>query len=280
MHSRSEMVLKAMLSRCSPQQRHALERFLPENERLQLANLPTFSHEAPAEKFSNSGALEKVHWSWFLPTLKTYAARDQRLFLSALDPHAAEQLGEALKQKGPLEEITQTARAYLREQLLHSLIGADERVLPGEFLPASPLNRLLDLSKKELIRLIDILSLYDLCFELRQIVETKILKKIYSFLTEGQRNALKQISPPKEMTSFPRLGLERWDGTEESLRNMLHKRGLARLGIALSGQDADLVWTICHHLDIGRGGTLFKLCVKESALRERIDQLCANDPTS
>lgn len=257
------MVLKALLSRRPPEERQALERFLPESERLFLSDLPTFSEEVTVERFSNGGTLERVHWSWFLPTLKTYAPRDQRLFLSALDVHAAEQLSNALSQKGSFEEITQTARSYLREQLLHSLVGTHERILPSEFLPASPLNRLLELSKKELMRLIDFLALYDLCTEVRQIVETKILKKIYSFLTEEQRSALKQISTRKETYPFVRLGLERWDGMEESLRILLHKRGLARLAVALSGQDSDLIWTICHHLDIGRGGTLFKLCAKE-----------------
>lgn len=257
------MVLKALLSRRSLQERQALERFLPESERLRLSQLPTFSEEITPERFSNVGTLEKVHWSWFLPTLKTYAPRDQRLFLAALSPHAAEQLSQSLSQNGSFEEITETARCYLREQLLHSLVGPRDRVLPPEFLPASPLNRLLELSKKELIRLIDYLSLYDLCAELRQIVETKILKKIYSFLSDEQRNVLKQISNRKEVHPIPRLGLERWDGMEESLRILLHKRGLARLGLALSGQDSDLIWSICHHLDIGRGGALFKLCAKE-----------------
>lgn len=76
---------------------------------------------------------------------------------------------------------------------------------------------------------------------------------------------MKKISAQKEISPWPRLGLDRWDGEEESFRHLLHKRGLARLGLALSGQDPDLVWAICHQLDIGRGHTLFKLCGKSAA---------------
>ena len=127
-------------------------------------------------------------------------------------------------------------------------------------LPSAPLNSLLYLSKKELIALIDDLAMYDLAAELRQIVETKILKKIYSLLSEEQKKLLKMAVAQRETISFPRLGLDRWDRTEESLRYLLHRRGLVRLGAALSGQDPDLIWYLCHRLDIGRGSALFKFC--------------------
>ena len=260
--SRSELVLKAFLSRSPPEKRRALERFLPEHERLLLAKLPVITE--PSSGFPKEEMLENVHWSWFLPTLKSYSTREQRLFLSALSPLAAEQLSQALSLRGPLEEISSPAQIYLRKQLFHSLVGPHERLLPIDYLPASPLNRLLSLTKKELTRLIDRLSLYDLAVEMRQIVETKILKKIYSFLTEEQKSALKKMAAPKATTGFPRLGLDRWDGKEESLKILLHRRGLARLGLALSGQDPDLIWLLCHQLDIGRGGQLLKLCAKEA----------------
>ena len=65
-----------------------------------------------------------------------------------------------------------------------------------------------------------------------------------------------------------------WDG--ESLRTLLHRRGLMRLGAGLFGQDPDLIWTLCHQLDIGRGGAVMKLCTKEAAseiARRQIEEL-------
>jgi hypothetical protein len=265
MTQKTQMVLKAWLTRCPPEQRIALERFLPEAERQQLAELPPLEAEISAEQCFHGGSLNKVHWSWFLPPLKSYAPRDQKLFLSALEHHAAEQLKATLNIRTPLDSVTEMGKAYLQMKLLHSLTDSHTGILPIELLPQSPLNVLATLGKKDLIRLINFLSLYDLCAEVRQIVDTKMLKKIYGFLSREHQAVLKTISAQVlETHPFPRMGLDRsWDGEEESLHVLLHRKGLTRLGIALSGQDPDLIWIICHHLDIGRGGSLLKLCGKE-----------------
>ncbi len=257
------MVLKAFLSRCEPEKKRKLERFLPQDERLQLEKLPLFPEEVIPEEFANGSILGKVHWSWFLPTLKTYPEPEQKLFLSALNANAAKNLAKALTLSMYSQELTEIAKDYLRQILLNSLIGPGDRLLPIDYLPPSPLNPLLNLSKKELTHLIDLLSLYDLAEELRQIVETKILKKIYSFLSDEERHFLKMAMAHKEPLLLTRMGLDRWDGSEENFRMILHRRGLARFGAALSGQDPDLIWYLSHQLDIGRGNVLFKQCTKE-----------------
>lgn len=275
MNERERIVLKAFLSKCPPEQRAALERFLPVEEREKLQILP----ECTTEGFSND-ILEQVHWSWFLPTLKTFSAREQQLFLAALDVTTARALAKALGISEHREPITEVAKAYFRSQLLSSLVGPHERLLPTAYLPPSTLNKLLQLSKKELIQLIDRLSLFDLAAELKHIVDTKTLKRISQCLTAEQISTLKMIPIPKDPHPLPRMGLDQWDGSEETLRSLLHRRGLARLGLALSGQDSDLIWMLCHLLDIGRGGTLFKLCgstpIPElSALaRNQVEELC------
>jgi len=38
----------------------------------------------------------------------------------------------------------------------------------------------------------------------------------------------------------------------------LHRRGIMRLGYALSGQHPDFIWHLSHRLDIGRGRLLKK----------------------
>lgn len=261
MRNASETVLKAFLSRCEPERKRALVRFLPEDERLRLESLT--SQEIPIENFSSDAVLDKVHWSWFLPTLKTYAETEQKLFLSTLNTNAAKNLAKELTLSSYSQEITDIARNYLRQILLNSLVGPHNRLLPVDFLPATPLKELLNLSKKELTHLIDFLALHDLAAELRQIVETKILKKIYSLLSEEERKFLKNAMAHKEHFVLARMGLDRWDGSEESLRTILHRRGLARLGAGLSGQDPDFIWYVSHQLDIGRGNALFKQCAKE-----------------
>lgn len=258
-----EMVLKAFLSRCPPEKKARLEAFLSHNTKQKLENIPHFPRESKIEK---GISLDCIHWSWFIPTLKSYSAKEQKLFLSALSSQARENLAQELGfPSPPKEELTELGVLFLRQTLLTSLIGHQSRTLPPEYLPESPLKPLLDLSKQKLIRLIDFLSLYDLAAELRQIVETKILKKIYSLLSEEQKRFLKMAMAHKEPYPLPRLKLEQWDGSEDSLHLLLHKRGLARLGAALSTEDPDLAWYICHQLDIGRGNALFKLCAREAA---------------
>ncbi len=251
---RTDPILKAFLSQYPTD----LTQFLPEKEKTSLEKLGPI-----AFKEEEGSLLDKVHWSWFLPTLKTYSESEQKLFLASVNPYAAKNLAKALILSPSLPELTEISRSYFRKLLTDSLVGPHNLLLPTAFLPPSPLNRLLELNKRELIRLIDFLSLHDLAAELRQIVETKILKKIYSFLSGEEKNFLKKISTQKEPFILARLGLEKWDGSEEPFRSHLHKRGLARLGAALSGQDPDLIWYLCHKLDIGRGAALHKFCMKE-----------------
>jgi hypothetical protein len=275
-----EIILKAFLSLCSPDKKKHLEKFLSPSEQQKLEKMPPFPKERGIDP---QISLEQIHWSWFIPTLKTYSTREQKLFLSALNPEVSLALSQELGfSSPPKEELTAEGADFLQEMLLSHLVGHRSRLIPPSYLPASSLQPLLHLNKKNLIRLVDFLSLYDLAAELRQIVETKILKKIYSLLTGEQKRLLKMAMTQKEPYPLPRLKLEKWDGSEDTLRLLLHKRGLARLGVALSAQDPDLAWYVCHRLDIGRGNALFKLCATEAAtdisegITRQIEELLAN----
>jgi hypothetical protein len=261
---KAHIILKAFLSQCEPEKRVALEKFLPPAEKGELDQLPVPGEDIDSDWISSSKVLERVHWSWFLPTLKTYSEYEQKLFLSALSPYEAKNLAKSLTLSLNGQEISEIGRAFLRKILLDSLLGPHDRLLPVGYLPHSSLSKLLSFSKKELTHLIERLSLYDLVIELKQIVETKILKKIYALLSEEEKKFLKVAMTQKEHFAIGKMGLDRWDGSEESLRTLLHKRGLARLGVGLSTEHPDFIWYICHQLDIGRGSALYKLCTEQS----------------
>ncbi len=263
MRSAVDMILNVFLSQQTTDKQAHLLQFLPENERSHIQQLPSFVNTIKIEDFSNGNILERVHWSWFLPTLKSYSLEEQSLFLSCLNETPARALAAEIPCKFSSIEISPIGCSYLRQVLLNSLIGTHDWLIPIDYLPASNLNKILRLSKNQLIQLIDLLAMHDLAVEIRQIVETKMLKKIYSFLSEGQRRFLKLIAAKHEILQQPKIGLDRWDGQEESLRHLLHRRGLARLGTALSGQNPSLAWYVCHLLDIGRGSALNKLCERE-----------------
>lgn len=283
MRSSALMILNAFLSRQDAEKRERLLHLLSEKDLAKLSHMPSFKEELTPEGFSNESMLERVHWSWFLPTLKSYSPTEQELFLASLEESSARPLTELIPCKIAKEPLTSIGRSYLRQVLLDSLIGPHDRLVPADFLPPSSLNRLLKLSKKKLTNLIDLLAMHDVASEVKQIVETKILKKLYSFLSEAQKKLLKQAAAKPEPFSLPKIGLDRWDGTEDSLRHVLHKRGLGRLGIALSGQDPALIWYVCHQLDIGRGNALFKMSTKEAvsavieAAARQVEELLENE---
>lgn len=283
MRSSERMILNAFLSRHDEQKRDRLLSYLSEKEKGKITQMLPFRDGVLPEEFSSDSMLEGVHWSWFLPTLKSYAPTEAEFFLAALDPTSARPLTELVPCKIAKEPLTPIGKAYLRRILLDSLIGPHDRLIPAELLPPSPLNSLLKLSKKKLILLIDLLSMHDVASEVKQIVETKILKKLYSFLSEAEKKFLKHAAAKPEPFSLPKIGLERWDGTKEALRHVLHRRGLGRLAVALSGQTPALIWYVCHQLDIGRGNTLFKMSTKEAvptvieAAARQVEELLENE---
>lgn len=265
MRSAVDIILSSFLSRQPAEKQERLLQFLSDRERETVKQLLPLSQTAPTEDNTYEKMVKRVHWSWFLPTLKSYSLPEQSLFLAVLDESDARALASEIPCKFTKTEISSLGRSYLRQLLLDSLVGPHDRLLPINYLPPSPLNKILNLSKTQIINLIDLLAMHDLAVEIRQIVETKILKKIYSFLSDEQRRFLKLTVAKHEVSPSPKIGLDRWDGNEETLRHLLHKKGLSRLGTALSGQDPSLAWYVCHLLDIGRGSSLFKLCERQGS---------------
>jgi hypothetical protein len=69
---------------------------------------------------------------------------------------------------------------------------------------------------------------------------------------------LKFCLQQKEKVAAPPLGLERWSGDCEKLKNTLQTRGIIRLGKALSGVHPDFAHHIAYTFDAGRGQTLLR----------------------
>ncbi|MCC6128046.1 MAG: hypothetical protein IT584_02470 [Chlamydiae bacterium] len=260
------------LNKTPDERKQRLFRFLSEEEKSRLSQLSDFQIPLEPSSWKPEFLVDSVHWSWLIAPLKAYLPHEQKLFLASLDPLLAEPLVKSLQLFGPLPSITETAKNYFRSVLEKSLLTETEALLPIHFFSENPLSELLKCSKKQLMHLVDLLALQDLAAELRHIVETKTLKKIYSFLTKEEQKRLKEISSQKDPFLPNRLSLERWDGTEESLRLLLHKRGLSRLGLALADQDPQFVWYLCHQFDIGRAA-IIKLALKQAPDR-RSESIC------
>lgn len=231
----------------------------------------SFIEEAPPkfESFSYQGLTEDVHYSWYLKIFKLYPKNIQEIFLYVLDEGASEKLEKLLKIKKQKKALKKKIVPLFQNIIKKEIVPPS--LLPKKYLPPSKLSPLLDLSKKELVKLIDFLALFDLAIEIPKIVEKDLLKKIDKFLSKEKLSFLKSILPYKEPFSFPPLNIKRFKKSKKDFQTLLHKRGLIRFSEAISVQDKDMIWYICHKLDVGRGEALLKLSRKKSKISKYIE---------
>ncbi len=201
--------------------------------------------------------MKEIHYSWFYSTLSALSPQSGALFLAFFDSKDAAKLGEMLSITSSSFQPSPLARAYLLHFLKEKMMPKD--ILPEPHLPPSPLNQLLELSKDELTHLIDLLGIYDLAAELRQVVDRNLLQEIHAALAPVQMQFLQYASKQPLKWMPPKLNLKDWDKEKKTLQALLHKRGLYRLGKALCREDKSLQWHAVHRLDTGRGEYLMKL---------------------
>jgi len=197
----------------------------------------------------------RIHYSWIAETLKTFDPNLQSLMIAALpDP-----IGNSL---GTIQQIERAAEPYppMSKYLLRLLAEKMSLtdILPEAFLPEESLTFLIKNTKSELINIINFLGIYDLAEEVKTIVNKTLLKSVYSGLTAPQQKFLRNCLHQRQRFTPAKMGLGNWQGDPLELQRVLHRRGIVRLGYALSGQHPDLLWYISRRLDIGRGKLLEK----------------------
>lgn len=260
MNQKSLMACRAFLQKCGEEKKGVLLKHLSPQQQEALESLPNCSGDltrgiTPLEK-----QLEKIHYSWFTPFLRTLSENDARLFLASLGEQKAQSLKKALLLSNGLLPISSPARLFLHHFLLTKILDRETDILPIEYLPESPLNALLELEPVELLALIDYLGLHDLSLELKQIIDTSKLKKIHAALSSDQQAYLKKLMQEKAPLAFRRMSLNQWDGNAETLKGLLHQRGINRLAKALFGQDRSLLWHVSHRLEMEKASLLQQLC--------------------
>jgi hypothetical protein len=220
--------------------------------------------------------LSHIHPSWFVSLIKEYSDADKYSLVAALPPQMQPLLLEHFHLSRTDQTITEFAKDFICERLYLALTHDTKDLLPKEALPLDPLNVLLNISRSQLLEVIDLLSLHDLNSELKSLISAQKLKKLYQLLTLSQKNYLAQIQKKNELLSFKPLGLCYWDGETDLLKKALHQRGLNRLAKALFNSCNSLQWYICHKLDISRATsvqTLMKDMKNKAAHAHLIDQI-------
>ena len=81
----------------------------------------------------------------------------------------------------------------------------NQHLIPFAFLPSHPLNHILSLSQKNLRQLIRFLGLHDLSYEMRKIISTSEMKKIFGGLNKKEGEYLNRLTLQSEPLIFKRF---------------------------------------------------------------------------
>ena len=248
-------MLKGLLS--SSGRSDELLRFLPKAQTEALQSLPT-----PPEGFNPKTLLsadqwsQPIHFSWFSQTLKEYPPTVQSIFLGVLPTSQTQNVREMLSLSFPAKHVAPFLRPFIHDVLRKTMQDTD--LVNEQHLPASSLNCLLQIERKQLIQIADFLGLYDLAADLRQVVDKELLGKIYRALSSEQLHFLHYCSKQPLKWVSAKLGLLAWDGSKKQLNHLLHYRGLIRMAKAIYQEDPSFKWHLLHRLDTGRAKIIQK----------------------
>ena len=271
MHSSSYVVLKNLLEQDTALLTSA-DNFLSEKSRAALKNAPSINTVIKPNQFELTNLLEEVHYSWLLPIFQKLKTEDLPFYLATFKTKLTLKLKKNLKNDIPLPSLSPLASDYLRSNLLANLLENYKALLPKECLPNSSLTPLLHLNKKELIMLINSLSLFDLAKEYFKIIDKETIKKLDGFLSDSEKLFLKGKRHYQDALILKPLNLDKFTGNALVLKALLHKRGLMRLSKALSLHYFDFIWHLAHTLDIGRGQVLLDLTRQKE--NQKISDVC------
>lgn len=247
-------MLKVLMNRYHHGPSSVLLKFLPKDEALLASNQEINSTDFQAILNHPFDVLDRTHYSWLKPLIEEFAAPLCPYFISSLSPSQSQAIKKLYSDQLTIPRLAKSIKPFFL-RALYKKFNADAR-LPIHFLPQTTLTPLANWQKQEIVELINFLGMHDLATEIRRVVSRNDLKNVYPCLSPHQISYLKMCMHQKEQFITPKLGLNFKEIDCKGLLKELHKRGIARLGKALSGQHPDLIWYIVHSLDIGRGKLL------------------------
>ncbi len=269
-------VCAALLERVPYDQRESLLVLLSPEERALAAGLIPANIDIQESFPDYAEQLASIHPSWIAPLLRQLTERDIRLFLAALEENQAESIRRIIRLNNHVPLVKPLGIEFCQKWLLQSLTQDSGDVLPAYCLPPSPMNALLQANHQELTHIAEHLGFYDVAFDLRRIIDTAQIKKIYACFTQEEVNQLKKLIHSRDPVSFKPLGLKAWDGNTSFLKKIVLQRGINRLAKAFYPENSSLKWHIVHRLDEDQGTLFVQLCTPlsipnaVSALREQV----------
>ena len=254
------IVCNAFLNKAGSGKKTALVRFLPGPQQ-DLIRKILITEKNPLETpYHKDRLLQTVHYTWFTTFLRTLPEADVGIFLSCFPENTKKNLQDAILYSRPSIDLTECAKKYITSILYENIVQSNPDVLPIELLPSCDLNTILDLTTSELYILIEYLGIHDLGVEMKQIIDTTLIKKIQGSLSPEKEDYLKKLSQKKEPVFFKRMELHKWDGKPESLKKVITHRGINRLAKAAYAEEPSLSWYISRMLSVQDAGSFLGLC--------------------
>lgn len=254
MTSKTSAFFKVLINRFHPGINQSFFKSLPSEDTKEAYAEPTSSQDTSLAFSWPYLLVSRTHYSWLMPHIEKLPKQIQNPVICALPDPQFKGISKLLKLPLSRAEITPNMKAFLIGQLYQQ--WQPREAIPLEYLPPSHLNPLLELSKAELVDLIDLLAIYDLAEAIRHIVDKKNLKAIYLCLSPQKQQFLRLCLHKKEKLAASKLDISKWDGTQTHLATILHHRGMLRFGKALCGQSRNFLWLLTHLLDTGRGAVV------------------------
>lgn len=261
MNSKQAVMLRVCLNKFHPAATENFLKCLPDENVKKALSEGTRSQNLQ-EAFPNPHRfLHRIHYSWLLDSLKNISPSFRVFVISSLPSKTVDILKEHSPDLPAPVPLSNPMKTFFLDKFLSPFFK--EHHLPAEYLPETMLSPLKKWTKKELEGLMDILGLYDLAPEVRQIVDNQRIKRLYQSLTRSQQQYLRQVLHYQDKIVVPRMGLDALSQETLKLKKEIHKRGLIRFSKALSGQHPDFIWHLCHTLDTGRSAILLKNLSKD-----------------
>lgn len=253
-HTNGTLFLRLLLNKFSTVKPDALTQVIPKED-VEALEAHRIAHNDPSVMlFRPKEWLTSIDSSWLKPTVDKMAKPLQEVYARAFP----KQFGNP---KDPQIAYSDAMQEFLI-QFLHTS-WAETEAPPKGLLPHWEMSPLLDLSKSEILDIIDLLAMYDLVEEMRQIVDKKLLQAVLQHLSTEQQQYLRVLLRQKSRQTSTSISVRELLKEANKFPQMLHKLGLQRLSFALSGASDDFLWHILHTLDLNRAKFLQNHIKKE-----------------
>lgn len=263
-NSRQELFLKILMERYHPGVvEKVLSKSLPLDKAQKISEISVFFKPSHRLLTSTEEDLSQIHYSWIAEVIEQFPPSFQGSLITSLPISQSRDLikfkNRSDLRKRPLPLITKK----FFQNILHKNIEGFREILKQDFIRPYPLTKLLDMDIHLLFEMFDLLGLYDLSIKLKYVIDKKILSNIYDCFSPSRKKFLLSLIHHTDKIQLSEVDLSNWSGDPIFLKKIIHKKGILRLGKALSGYPKDFMWHLTHKLDTGRGRLLMRYYSEE-----------------